>query len=420
MANQAASSGGGNRVLIAIAGFIMQVALGAIYAWSVFRVPLTEQFKASVTQVNLAFTITILMVGFAAFGGGLWMKSAGPRIVAITAGVLYGSGIFLASFSTSLTILYLTYGVMAGIGLGLGYIVPIATLVKWFPDKRGTITGVAVAGFGLGAVVTTLISKQLVPSLGVLGTFRILGIIYLVAVIGAALFMRNPPAGFKPAGWEPDTTERGDRSGKDFQFGEALKTWQWFALWALLFLNASVGIGIIAEAAPMTQQITGATAAAAATLVILISFGNAAGRFLWAAVSDAIGRKWTFLTMFLLQAVLLIAASLVGSYVLFAALVIVIISCYGGGFGTMPAFAADYFGPANVGQIYGLMLTAWSAAAVLGPIVISRVVDATGVYTNALYIFAAIMLASTVVAFIVRPPKAAASAGAPEAQGART
>ncbi len=347
------------------------------------------------------------------------MRNTGPRTVAITAGVLYGLGIFLASFSTSLTILYLTYGVMAGIGLGLGYIVPIATLVKWFPDKRGLITGVAVAGFGLGAVVTTLIAKQLVPSLGPLGTFRILGIIYLIAVIAAALFLRNPPQGFRPAGWTPDTTQRADRSGREFEFGEALKTWQWFALWALLFLNSSVGIGLIAEAAPMTQQITGASAAAAATLVILISFGNATGRFVLATVSDALGRKWTFLLMFVLQAALLIAASLVGSYLLFAVLIIVIISCYGGGFGTMPAFTADYFGSANVGQIYGLMLTAWSAAAVLGPIIISRVVDATGAYTNALYIFAAIMLASTIVALIVRPPKEADPVGAREARGAR-
>lgn len=336
----------------------MQVMLGAIYAWSVFREPLSAQFKASVTQTNLTFTISILMVGFAAFAGGLWMRSAGPRTVAMTAGVLYGLGVFLASFSGSLSMLYLTYGVLAGIGLGLGYIVPVATLIKWFPDKRGFITGVAVAGFGGGAVVTTLISKAIIGPLGPLGTFRVLGIIFLIGVVGAALFLRNPPEGYKPAGWEPDTTERGDRSGIDYNLGGALKTWQWFALWALLFLNSSVGIGIIAEAAPMTQAITRVSETAAASLVILISFGNAAGRFLWAWFSDAIGRKWTFLTMFVLQAVLLLLMTLTGSYALFAILAILLISCYGGGFGTMPAFASDYFGAANVGQIYGLMLTA--------------------------------------------------------------
>ncbi len=400
----------------------MQVMLGAIYAWSVFRIPLTELYGASVTQVNLAFTIAILLVGFAAFAGGLWMRRAGPRPVAITAGILYGLGVFLASFATSLPILYVTYGALAGIGLGLGYIVPIATLVKWFPDKRGFITGVAVAGFGGGAVVTTLIARAIIGDLGPLGTFRVLGIIYLIGVVGAALFMRNPPEGFRPAGWVPDTTQRTDTSGYEYAFGDAMKTWQWYALWALLFLNASVGIAIIAEASPMTQEITGANPNVAAFLVILISIANAAGRFLWAWLSDTIGRKWTFLAMFVVQAVLLVAATQVSAFVLFAAITMIIISAYGGGFGTMPAFTGDYFGATNVGQIYGLMLTAWSAAAVLGPLLISRVVDATGSYTNALYIFAAIMLASTIVAFIVRPPKgeAVGARDAQEAQGART
>lgn len=418
MASQAAGSSTPNRWLIAAAGIIMQVMLGAIYAWSVFRIPLTELYGASVTQVNLAFTIAILLVGFAAFAGGLWMRSAGPRPVAITAGILYGLGVFLASFASSLPILYVTYGVLAGIGLGLGYIVPIATLVKWFPDKRGFITGVAVAGFGGGAVVTTLIARALIGDLGPLGTFRILGIIYLIGVVGPALFMKNPPEGFRPAGWVPDTTQQSGTSGREYAFGDAMKTWQWYALWALLFLNASVGIAIIAEASPMTQEITGASPTLAAFLVILISFANAAGRFFWAWLSDAIGRKWTFLAMFVVQAVLLVAAAQVSTFVLFAAIAMIIISAYGGGFGTMPAFTGDYFGSTNVGQIYGLMLTAWSAAAVLGPLVISRVVDATGSYTNALYIFAAIMLASTIVAFIVRPPKGEA-VGARDAQGAR-
>ena len=198
MASQAASSsGGGNRVVIAIAGVVMQVALGAVYAWSVFREPLATAYGgASVTAVNTTFSITIFTLGFAAFAGGLWMGRSGPRIVALTAGVLYGLGIFLAGFAeNSLGLLYLTYGLIAGAGIGLGYIVPVATLIKWFPDKRGFITGVAVAGFGGGAFVTALIAKRLVSSVGAFQTFTILGILYLVMVVGAALFMSNPPEG---------------------------------------------------------------------------------------------------------------------------------------------------------------------------------------------------------------------------------
>jgi len=423
MASQAASgSAAGNRVIIAIAGVVMQVALGAVYAWSVFRDPLTQQYGASVTAVNFAFSITILTLGFAAFAGGLWMARSGPRIVALTAGVLYGLGVFLASFAdNSLTLLYLTYGFIAGAGIGLGYIVPVATLIKWFPDKRGFITGIAVAGFGGGAFVTAFVAKYLVAASGVFSAFAILGVIYLVMVVGAALFMKNPPEGWKPEGWEPEESESGDRSGVDYDLGGALKTWQWFALWALLFLNVTAGISIITEAAPMAETISKVSATVAVGLVSIISVGNALGRFFWAWLSDAIGRKWVFFVMFLLQAVLFLLLPILGaaSYILLAIIAFVIVSCYGGGFGTMPAFTADYFGPANVGKVYGLLLTAWSFGGVLGPLLISRVIDLTDSYTLAFYILAAIMLGSAVVAYIVRPPKRGSEAQAPQAEGAR-
>ena len=424
MASQAASSsGGGNRVIIAIAGVVMQVALGAVYAWSVFREPLATAYGgASVTAVNTTFSITIFTLGFAAFAGGLWMGRSGPRIVALTAGVLYGLGIFLAGFAgNSLGLLYLTYGLIAGAGIGLGYIVPVATLIKWFPDKRGFITGVAVAGFGGGAFVTALIAKRLVSSVGAFQTFTILGIISLVMVVGAALFMRNPPEGYRPPGWEPDTAAGGDTSGVNYDLGGALKTWQWFALWALLFLNVTAGIAIITEAAPMAETIAGVSAVVAATLVSIISVGNALGRFFWAWLSDAIGRKWVFFIMFLLQAVLLVLLPFLGaaSFVLLAILAFIIISCYGGGFGTMPAFTADYFGSANVGKIYGLILTAWSFGGVLGPLLISAILDSTESYTLSFYILAGIMAASAVVAYIVRPPRRGTEIPAAQPEGAR-
>jgi OFA family oxalate/formate antiporter-like MFS transporter len=421
MASQAANQNVTNRWLIATAGVVMQVALGAVYAWSVFRIPLSSNYGTSVSAVNTTFSIAILALGFAAFFGGLWMNRSGPRIVALTAGVLYGAGIFLASFAeNNLWILYLSYGLIAGVGIGLGYIVPVATLIKWFPDKRGFITGIAVAGFGAGALLTAPIAKQLISGVGLFQTFSILGIIYLVMVVGASFLMKNPPEGWKPEGWEPEEEqESSERTGVDYELGGALKTWQWYALWALLFLNVTAGIAIISEADPIAQEVSGVEPALAAWLVSIISIGNAAGRFLWAWLSDAIGRRWVFLTMYLLQAALFFLLPFVGSasFVLLAVLAFIIVSCYGGGFGTMPAFNADYFGSKNVGMIYGLMITAWGFGGVLGPLLISYMYDLTRSYAGAFYIIAGIMLASSIIPFIVRPPKreAGAAAGA-EAQ----
>ncbi len=418
MTNQAANQDVTNRWLIAAAGVVMQVALGAVYAWSVFRKPLSDFYGTGVSEVNIAFSIAILSLGFAAFFGGLWMNRSGPRIVALSAGVLYGAGIFLASFSEpSLWILYLTYGLMGGIGIGLGYIVPVATLIKWFPDKRGFITGIAVAGFGAGALVTAPIAKQLIGGVGLFSTFAILGILYLVMVLGAGFFMKNPPEDWTPEGWEPEEEDTGERVAVNFEFRDALKTWQWYALWALLFLNVTAGIAIISEADPIAQEVSGVAPWLAAWLVSIISIANGAGRFLWAWLSDAIGRRWVFLTMFLLQAALFFLIPLIGSsFLVLAILAAIIVSCYGGGFGTMPAFNADYFGPRNVGMIYGLMITAWGFGGVLGPQIISVMYDLTGAYVRAFYIIAGIMLVSAIIPFIVRPPKAPQEAEAGEAE----
>src|SRR5438874_3475073 len=336
---------------IAVAGVIMQIALGAVYAWSVCRIPLTKAFGWTISQVTFTFTIAILMLGFAAFVGGLWMRRSGPRIVAIAAGIFYGAGVFLASFSGGhLYWLYFSYGFLGGIGLGLGYIVPVATLVKWFPDKRGMITGIAVAGFGAGALITAPIASRLIVNVGVLKTFAVLGIAYLVVVVVPALFMKDPPAGYRPEGWQPSEAQKRERAGTDYTLSQALGRWQWYALWAVLFLNTSAGISIISQAAPMAQEITRVSAAVAAGMVGIISIANGAGRFLWAWFSDLVGRRAVFLSMFFMQAVLFWLMTSVSSFPTFTALAFVILLCYGGGFGTMPAFTADYFGPANVGS----------------------------------------------------------------------
>jgi OFA family oxalate/formate antiporter-like MFS transporter len=356
--------------------------------------------------VTLTFTICVFVLGVSAFFGGLWLNKKGPRVVALTGGFLYGLGVFLASYSADkLWWLYLSYGLIGGIGLGFGYIVPIAVLVKWFPDRRGLITGIAVAGFGAGALVTAPAATRLIQSVGVLHTFAYLGIAYLVITMATGYFMQNPPDGWKPAGWVPSTTQTKQRAATDFTLGGALKTWQWWALWALLFLNTSAGISIISQESPMFQEIAKVSAVVAAGMVGVASIGNAVGRIFWAWISDTITRRWTFVTMFLVQIGLFLIFPGTSSAAILTVLAFVILMCYGGGFGTMPAFAADYFGSKNVGPIYGLMLTAWGSASAFGPLLIAHMRQSSGSYASGLHVIAGIMAVSVLLPILVSPPK---------------
>ncbi len=395
-----------SRWTIAIAGVFMQVALGAVYAWSVFRVPLTSQFGWSTSEVTLTFTISIFVLGIAAFFGGLWQNRTGPRVVALTGGVLYGLGVFLASFSNNkLWWLYFSYGLIGGIGLGFSYIVPVAVLVKWFPDRRGLITGIAVGGFGAGALITAPVATALIQSVGVLTTFAYLGIAYLIVTVVAGLFMQNPPDGWRPDGWMATASQTSQRSRSDYTLGEALKTWQWYALWLLLFLNTFAGISIISQEAPIFEELLGASAIVAASMVGIASIGNAFGRVFWAWVSDLITRRATFFVMFVIQVLVFWFLPSVTAVTLMAIVAFVVLMCYGGGFGTMPAFAADYFGSKNVGPIYGLMLTAWGAASVVGPGMIAYMRQTTGSYRGALHIIAGVMAVSALLPILVSPPR---------------
>ena len=395
-----------NRWVIAIAGVFLQIVLGAVYAWSVFRIPLSKQFGWSISQVTLTFTISIFVLGFAAFFGGLWMNRKGPRVVALTGGTLYGLGVFLTSFSANnLWWLYFSYGFIGGLGLGLGYIVPVAVLVKWFPDRRGLITGIAVGGFGGGALITAPVATRLTQSVGVLPTFTYLGVAYFIIAIIAALFMQNPPEGFVPDGWTPSAKETSQRAGHDFVLSEALKAWQWWVLWLILFLNTCAGIAVISQEAPIFQELTGVSALAAGGMVGIASLGNAVGRVFWAWLSDLITRRATFAVMFVLQIFLFWFLPSIAVPSMITMVTFVILMCYGGGFGTMPAFTADYFGPKNVGPIYGLMLTAWSFASVFGPLYIARMRETAGNYGGALHVIAGVMAISILLPIIVRPPR---------------
>jgi OFA family oxalate/formate antiporter-like MFS transporter len=395
-----------NRWVIAIAGVFLQIVLGAVYAWSVFRIPLSKQFGWSISQVTLTFTISIFVLGFAAFFGGLWMNRKGPRVVALTGGTLYGLGVFLTSFSANnLWWLYFSYGFIGGLGLGLGYIVPVAVLVKWFPDRRGLITGIAVGGFGAGALVTAPVATRLIQSVGVLPTFGYLGVAYFIIAIIAALFMQNPPENWQPEGWTPSAKQTSERAGHDFVLSEALKAWQWWALWLILFLNTCAGIAVISQEAPIFQELTGVSALAAGGMVGIASLGNGVGRVFWAWLSDLITRRATFAAIFIVQVLLFWFLPKITVPSMMTTVTFVILMCYGGGFGTMPAFTADYFGSRNVGPIYGLMLTAWSFASVFGPLYIARMRETAGNYSGALHVIAGVMAISILLPIIVRPPR---------------
>ena len=402
-----------NRWLIATAAFVLQLALGSVYAWSVFSKPIAALFNgvaakdvtaAQLAPISLTFSITLLALGVtAAFGGYLQLRY-GPRAIASAGGILYGLGIILAGVtlpSHNVYILYLTYGIIGGIGIGLGYIVPLAMLLRWFPDRRGFITGLAVAGFGLGALVISQTAPPLLlpKSLGVASTFTYLGIIYLIVVVGAAQFFRRAPDGYAPAGWTPSATQQAVRTGHDYTLGEALRNPRWYVLWLILALNVTAGAALIAVASPLAQKFTLVDAVTAGIFVSTISVFNGLGRLFWAWLSDAIGRPFTFLAIFVVQIVvfLLLAQIGVGGFVLLLILGAFVGLCYGGGFGTMPAFAADFFGAKNSGMIYGAMLTAWSAGGIVGPILMSSMA-----YKTALYVIAVIMLVSCALPLVAR------------------
>ncbi|HEX3371819.1 MAG TPA: OFA family MFS transporter, partial [Candidatus Acidoferrales bacterium] len=344
--------------------------------------------------------------GCAAVVGGLWMKRSQPRVVAMTAGLLWGGGVFLASFSANrLWWLYLTYGVIGGIGLGMGYVVPIAVLVKWFPDRRGLITGIAVAGFGAGSLFSAPAAGWLMLRVGLMPTFMYLGIAYGIIAITAGSFMKNPPVGWKPEGWTPSATQLSQRSTRDFSLGEALGTWQWWAISGLMSINTMAGLSIVSQASPIFQELGSATVKTAAGLVGIISIGNGTGRIFWSWVSDLTSRKTAYFSMYLVEVILFWSYHTIHSLPLLAAATFILVMCYGGAYGITPAFAADYFGPRDVGSIFGLMMLPWAFASVFGPYVFAYLRQINGNYTQALTFLASLMSAALILPILVRPPR---------------
>ena len=403
-----------NRWGIALAAVCMQICLGAVYGWSVFKKPLMGTEHWSETSIQLNFTLAIFFLGVGTIVGGLWQDKVGPRRVAATAGILYGIGYILSGFAAanhSLNGLYIGYGVLAGIGMGMGYICPVATLVKWFPDMRGLMTGVAVCGYGFGAAVMSPFAAKEIIHYGVPATFWTLGIIYLIVVFIAAQFYANPPEGWRPAGWEPRTAVAKAASPFDFTVGEALGCWQFYLLFALLFLNVSAGIMIISQASPMAQEMVGMTVIKAAWMVGLISLCNGLGRVFWAWVSDHLGRARVYFLLFLIQVVIFFMLPRIHDWTLFSLAFALIGLCYGGGFGTMPSFTTDFFGAKAMGGIYGIILLAWGLAAIPSPIMIAHIHQSVGKYGPAIGVITIVMACSLVLPLIARKPSKEPGAG---------
>jgi len=396
-----------NRWGIAIAAVIMQICLGAVYGWSVFVKPLIGVEHWRLTDVSLNFTLAIVFLGAGTVIGGLWQDRVGPRKVASVDGILYGIGYMVAGFAAarhSLEGLYIGYGVITGIGMGMGYICPVATLVKWFPDRRGLMTGVAVCGYGFGALIMSPFAAWEIIHRGIPATFWTLGIVYLIVVVLAAQFYANPPQGWRPEGWQPRTAVAKAASTYNFTVSEAMGTWQFYLLFLLLFLNVSAGIMIISQASPMAQQLVGMTVLQAAGMVGVISISNGLGRVFWAWDSDSIGRARVYLLLYLIQVVIFFVLPHIRNLTLFTAAFALIGLCYGGGFGTMPSFTADFFGAKFMGGIYGWILLAWGMAAIPSPIMIAYVRQNTGSYGPAITVIAIVMLVSLVLPLIARRP----------------
>jgi OFA family oxalate/formate antiporter-like MFS transporter len=392
------------RWLLAGAAVLVQLALGGVYAWSVFVNPFIQQMGWTRTQTTLPFTVAIGFIFVGTFVGGRIQDRVGPRPVVLTGGIVYSVGMTLASLVDTpdqLWLLVLTYGVVGGIGMGAGYIVPIAMLVKWFPDRRGLITGIAVAGFGAGALITAPVANRLIQADDVSATFLPLGISYLLATVLGGAFFRNPPEGYAVPGFEAVA-----RSGApaSYTLAEALRTPQWYRLVAILALNVTAGIALVSQAAPAAQSIAGMSAASAAGLVGILGIFNGVGRVLWGWGSDHMGRMPAFVAMFAIQVACFALLPSARSAALFSVLAALVYLCYGGGFGTMPAAAADFFGPKNAGGIYGAMIVAWSLGGVVGPLAIAAIVDATGGFATPSYIIAGMAALSIVLPLTTSKP----------------
>lgn len=424
---------GYSRWLVPPAALSIHLAVGQVYAFSVFKTPLSRAIGITHSapgdwtspELQWIFSIAIVVLGVSAALFGKWLEDAGPRKAMFAAAVCFGGGFMIAALGAHhhmLWVIYAGYGVVGGTGLGLGYISPVSTLVKWFIDRPGMATGFAIMGFGGGAMIAAPLSTRLMAHFqnastnGVAQTFVVLGIIYFCFMMFGVFTIRIPAPGWKPEGYVPHDQSAHMITSRNIDVNAATKTPQFWLLWLILCLNVTAGIGILEQASPMITDLFGVTAAAAAGFVGLLSLFNMIGRFGWSSLSDIIGRKATYYIFFCLGAALFVAvtftrADRLNSITLFVACCLLILTMYGGGFATIPAYIRDLFGTGNVSAIHGRILTAWSVAGVLGPYLVNRTlkyqldhgVPKTEAYSFVLYIMAGFLVLGFICNLLVRP-----------------
>ncbi|WP_435111707.1 L-lactate MFS transporter [Nocardiopsis synnemataformans] len=418
---------GYSRWLIPPAALAVHLSIGQVYAFSVFRNPLVERFDTSLTAIGIIFSIAIVMLGLSAAFGGKWVERNGPRKAMFVSGLCWSGGFVIGALGVAtgqLWLVYLGYGFLGGLGLGIGYISPVSTLIKWFPDRPGLATGIAIMGFGGGALIASPLSSELLsryadtPADAIAPAFLTLGAIYFVVMMLGAFTVRVPPPGWRPAGAPAEEPKEASASRSPALEGvsveTAVRTPQFWLLWTVLFCNVTAGIGILEQASPMVQEFfTGVGPAEAAGYVGFLSLCNMLGRLVWSSASDVIGRKRVYIGYLGLGGLLylLIAVAGTSSIVLFVALTGVILSFYGGGFSTVPAYLKDLFGTFNVGAIHGRILTAWSLAGVAGPMIVNVIADAqlsagrdgAELYGLSLYVMVGVMAVGFLANMLVRP-----------------
>lgn len=397
-----------NRWLIALSAVGIHISIGSVYAWSNFTNPLIEEFGWSTSQVQLTFSIAILFLGLSAAFLGHFVEAYGPRKAGLLAAVFFGIGMTgsgLAVSMSSLPMLYIFYGMLGGIGLGVGYIAPVSTLVKWFPDRRGLATGLAIMGFGFAAAISSPIMEYLIINVGLQNTFYILGSSYFVIMILSSLYLEKPEEGWAPAGFM-DKVQSGKKELKvdlaQLTANQAVKTKRFYYLWIMLFINITCGIAILSAAKPMAIDSIGMNTIQAAALVGVLGIFNGLGRLGWATISDYIGRPNTYTTFFAIQLLLFSILPFTTNAIVFQLILAVIYTCYGGGFASIPAYIGDIFGTKQLGAIHGYILTAWSAAGVAGPMFAAWMKDTTGSYESSLLFFAGLFVVALIVSLLIR------------------
>jgi len=391
-----------NRWRVVVGGVLMNLALGSLYAWSVFVAPLEKEFGWTRAETSLVFTIAVVTFAITFIFGGRLQDRRGPRLAALIGAVLVSLGFLLTSATSSLTYLYLVFGVIVGAGNGFGYATPIPVASKWFPDKRGLVVGMMVGGYGAGSAIIGPLATHLIASIGWRATFQVLGVAFLVMGVTGAFLMSNPPAGYRPDGWTPPAAAA---SRRDTTTREILRTPQFYLLWAAYCLGTTAGLMTISQLVPLARN-AGLGATAAAYALTVGAFGNAGGRILSGWLSDSLGRLATLRTMVLISAIAMPVLFAVRDQVaLFYLAVAVVYWCYGTQLSVFASTTADFYGTRNLGANYGALFTAWGTAGVIGPLIAGRVFDATKSYQYAFYAAAVLALGALGALMIARPPE---------------